>query len=112
MRDAIGQALIRLDVDEAIAGAVRLFESDDAQLRNLGVDVLRHKGDRSIPFLRKAIADGDRDMRKFVLDVLSGIQSQGTADIYASHFPMRIQTWSSGGRESWKVRAGGVPQPH
>jgi HEAT repeat protein len=84
VRDAIGQALIRLDADEAIEGAVRLFESDDAQLRNLGVDVLRHKGDRSIPFLRKAMRDGDRDMRKFVLDVLSGIQARGTADIYAA----------------------------
>ena len=84
VRDAIGQALIRLDVDEAIEGAVRLFESDDAQLRNLGVDVLRHKGGRSIPFLRKAMHDGDRDMRKFVLDVLSAIQAKGTADIYAA----------------------------
>ena len=84
VRDAIGQALIRLDVDEAIEGAVRLFESDDAQLRNLGVEVLRHKGDRFDSLSRKAMQDGDRDMRKFVLDVLSGIQAQGTADIYAA----------------------------
>jgi HEAT repeat protein len=84
VRDAIGQALIRLDAAEAIAGAVGLLGSDDAQLRNLGVDVLRHKGERTIPFLKKAMQEGDRDMRKFVLDALSGLPVKGTAEIYAA----------------------------
>jgi HEAT repeat protein len=84
VRDAICQALIRLDFDASIEGAVKLFASEDAQLRNLGVDVLRHKGERSIPFLQKALQQGDQDMRKFVLDVLSGIQAGGTSEIYAA----------------------------
>jgi hypothetical protein len=84
VRDAICQALIRLDGDEAIQGAIGLFASDDAQIRNLGVEVLRHKGDRSIPFLKKAMQEGDQDMRKFVLDALSGVQASGTADLYAA----------------------------
>ena len=84
VRDAICQALIRLDFDASIEGAVQLFASEDAQLRNLGVEVLRHKGERSIPFLKKELEQGDQDMRKFVLDVLSGIQAGGTSEIYAA----------------------------
>src|ERR1017187_9208444 len=50
VRDAIFLALTRIDADAAIEGSLRLLESDDPQIRNQAVDVLRHKGPRSIPF--------------------------------------------------------------
>jgi hypothetical protein len=84
VRDAISQALTRIDTDDAIAGTIPLFESDDPQIRNLAVSVLRHKGERSVPFLKKAMREGDRDTRKFVLDALSGIPVSGVAEIYAA----------------------------
>jgi HEAT repeat protein len=84
VRDAIFQALIRIDADAAIEGCIRLLESEDPQIRNQAVDVLRHKGARSIPFLNAVTRDGDKDMRKLVLDVLSGIQAGGTEEIYAA----------------------------
>ncbi len=64
--------------------AFSLLGSEDPQIRNQAVDVLRHKGARSIPFLNTVMRDGDKDIRKLVLDVLSGSQSRDTGDIYAA----------------------------
>jgi HEAT repeat protein len=84
VRDAIFQALIRIDGDAAIEGSILLFGSEDPQIRNQAVDVLRRKGVRSIPFLNTVMRDGDKDMRKLVLDVLTGIQSSNAREIYAA----------------------------
>ena len=84
VRDAIFQALIRIDADAAIEGSIRLLGSEDPQIRNQAVDVLRRKGARSIPFLNTVMRDGDKDMRKLVLDVLSGIQAGDAGEIYAA----------------------------
>ncbi len=82
VRGAIFQALIRIDADAAIEGTIGLLESDDPQIRNQAVDVLRHKGAGAFPFLQTAMRDGDKDLRKLVLDVLSGVQSSGAETIY------------------------------
>jgi len=82
VRDAIFQALIRIDGDAPIHAAIRLLESDDPQIRNQAVDVLRHKGDRSMPFLETAMRDGDKDLRKLVLDVLSCVRTGAADGIY------------------------------
>lgn len=84
VRDAIFQALIRIDADAAIEGSILLFGSEDPQIRNQAVDVLRRKGTRSIPFLNTVMQDGDKDMRKLVLDALSGVQSGEAREIYAA----------------------------
>ena len=62
VRDAIFQALIRIDADAAIEGSIRLLGSEDPQIRNQAVDVLRRKGARSIPFLNTVMRDGDKDL--------------------------------------------------
>ena len=84
VRDAIFQALIRIDADAAIEGSILLFDSDDPQIRNQAVDVLRHKGAQSIPFLNGVMRGDDKDKRKLVLDVLSEIQVSGAGEIYAA----------------------------
>jgi HEAT repeat protein len=84
VRDAIFQALIRIDGDAAIEGSVRLLASEDSQIRNQAVDVLRRKGARAIPFLQTVMGGGDKDVRKLVLDILSGGQAAGTREIYAA----------------------------
>jgi HEAT repeat protein len=84
VRDAIFQALIRIDADAAIEGSILLLASEDPQIRNQAVDVLRRKGARTIPFLNTVMRDGDRDMRKLILDVLSGSQAIGAREIYAA----------------------------
>jgi HEAT repeat protein len=82
VRDAIFQALIRIDTDASIEGPIRLLASEDPQIRNQAVDVLRHKGARSVPFLDVAMRNGGKDLRKLVLDVLSGVQASGVEAIY------------------------------
>ena len=84
VRDAIFQALIRIDADAAIEGSLGLLESEDPQIRNQAVDVLRHKGAASIPFLNTVMRDGDKDLRKLVLDVLSGVHASHADGIYAA----------------------------
>lgn len=82
VRDAIFQALTRIEADTAIEGSSRLLSSDDPQIRNQAVEVLRSKGQASIPFLKTLMQDGDKDIRKLVLDVLSGVQLNGAQAIY------------------------------
>jgi HEAT repeat protein len=84
VRDVIFQALIRIDSDAAIEGSIRLLGSEDPQIRNQAVDVLRNKGARSVPFLKTAMHIGDKNIRKLVLDVLSGIRAGGTEEIYSA----------------------------
>lgn len=84
VRDAIFQALIRIEADAAIEGVIRLLESDDPQVRNQAVDVLRRKGTASIPFLRAVMRDGDKDLRKLVLDVLATVHGGDAQEIYAT----------------------------
>jgi HEAT repeat protein len=82
VRDAIFQALIRTDGDEAIEGSVHLFSSEDAQIRNLAVGVLQHKGGLSVPFLKTAMREGNEHIRKLVVDALGGIPAEVARDIY------------------------------
>jgi len=84
VRDIIFQALIRIDGDAAIEGCIRLFASDQPQLRNQAVDALRHKGEPAVPFLNSVMHNGDRDTRKLVLDTLKGKRLNGTDAIYAA----------------------------
>jgi HEAT repeat protein len=84
VRDAIFQALIRIDADQAIEGSIQLLGSQDAQIRNQAVDVLQRKGARSIPFLSGLMRSGDKHMRKLVLDVLGGMQADDAGEIYAA----------------------------
>jgi len=58
--------------------------NEDPQIRNQAVDVLRNKGSQSIHFLNSAMRDGDKNIRKLVLDVLSGIRAGGTEEIYSA----------------------------
>jgi len=80
--DAIFQALIKIEGDASIEGSIGLLESDHPQIRNRAVDVLRHKGAAAVPFLKTAMRDGDKDVRKLVLDVLIGFQIGGVEQIY------------------------------
>ena len=82
VRISIFRVLKRIDSDAAIEASIRLLGSDDPEMRNQAVEVLRHKGARSIPFLIPVMQDGDKDLRKFVLDALNGLQGDGADVIY------------------------------
>ena len=82
VRDAIFLALTRIDAEAATEASIGLLASDDPQIRNQAVEVLRHKGAAAIPFLASVMRQGDKDLRKLVLDVLSGVQTKGADAIY------------------------------
>src|SRR5450755_1655286 len=82
VRDSIFQAMIRIDADAAIEGSIGLLASEDPQIRNQAVEVLRTKGAAAIPFLTTVMRDGDKDLRKLVLDVLIGVPIEGAEAIY------------------------------
>jgi HEAT repeat protein len=82
VREAIFQALTRIHADAAIEGSIGLLESEDPQIRNQAVEVLRSKGDAAVPLLSAVMRQGDKDLRKLVLDVLSGVQVSGAEAIY------------------------------
>jgi HEAT repeat protein len=84
VRDAIFQSLMRIDGAASIEGAISLLASDHPQVRNQAVDVLRHKGEAAVPFLKIAIREGNKHVRKMVLDVLIGFRATGVEDIYAA----------------------------
>ncbi len=80
VRDAIFQALTRIDAEAAIEGCISLFGSDDPQIRNQAVEILRSKGDAAIPTLSTVMREGDKDLRKLVLDVLVEDSSRAGAE--------------------------------
>ena len=82
VRISIFKALKLIDSDAVIEASTRLLGSDDAEMRNQAVEVLRRKGARSIPFLIPVMRDGDKDLRKLVLDSLNGLQGSGSDVIY------------------------------
>jgi len=49
----------------------------------LAVTLLHRRGNQSIPFLKQAMQEGDRDTRKFVLDAVRGMPYSCAEDIYA-----------------------------
>jgi HEAT repeat protein len=82
VRISIFRALKRIESDAVIEASIRLLGSDDAEMRNQAVEVLRCKGARSIPFLIPVMRDGDKDLRKLALDSLNGLQGSGSDVIY------------------------------
>jgi HEAT repeat protein len=82
VRDAIFQALMRIDADAAIEGSIRLLESDDPQIRNQAVEILQRKGAAAIPFLNTVMREGDNDLRKLVLDIVGCQEANGTAAVF------------------------------
>lgn len=82
VHDAIFQALTRIDAEAAIKGCAGLLANEDPEIRNRAVEALRSKGEASVPFLNAVMQAGDKDLRKLVLDVLSGVQAPSADDIY------------------------------
>jgi HEAT repeat protein len=82
VREAIFGALLQIEHDGVIAGALSLLDSDDSYLRNQAVELLRAKGPMAVPYLDRAFRDGNSDRRKFVIDILARLGDSGTFVIY------------------------------
>ncbi|HZU26944.1 MAG TPA: HEAT repeat domain-containing protein [Bryobacteraceae bacterium] len=71
VKEAIFAALLQIEDDGVVEGAVGLLDSEDSFLRNQAVELLRTLGSRTIPYLEAAFREGGPDRRKFVIDVVS-----------------------------------------
>jgi len=76
VRDAIFTALARMTHATVVDHAVQLLESDDAFLRNEAVTLLRTRGQDAIERLIETFRQTDADVRKFLLDAVSGMPGQ------------------------------------
>ena len=83
VREAIFAALLQIEDDAVIEGAVDLLDSHDSFLRNQAVELLQAVGSKALPYLRRAFQEGDRDRRKFVIDVIARLADPASRELYA-----------------------------
>jgi HEAT repeat protein len=80
--EAIFAALLQIEDDAVIEGALNLLDSDDSFLRNQAVALLQALGSKALPCLDRAFSEGDRDRRKFVVDVIARLADPALFDLY------------------------------
>ncbi len=83
VREAIFAALLQIDDEAVIEGALRLLDSHDSFLRNQAVELLQSLGNKALPYLSRAFHEGDRDRRKFVMDIVARLAAPAAYDLYA-----------------------------
>ena len=81
-REAMFAALIQIEDDSVIEGAIGLLDSEDAFLRNQSIVILRSRASHAVPYLERAFRGGKKDRRKFVLDVLTCLGDTDASAIY------------------------------
>ena len=57
---------------------IPLLYSDDAFIRNAGIDILSYQGEQAIIGLQRLLHSSDKDVRKFALDTIFQINNQYT----------------------------------
>lgn len=84
VREAIFSALLQIEDDTVIEGALTLLDQEDAFLRNQAVELMRALGSRTIPHLVGAFRAGGPDRRKFVIDIISRLADPSADELYRS----------------------------
>ncbi|MBI5042739.1 MAG: HEAT repeat domain-containing protein [Nitrospirae bacterium] len=82
VRKTVVSALLNFEPNDKIfIGLISSLRSgDNAGLRNAAVEVLTKLGALSVPFLIDAFKDNDRDVRKFIADILGDINDKRAAN--------------------------------
>lgn len=75
VQEAADLALRQIGGVEAVQGLCKLLRVDDAQVRNLAMDILREIGDHDIGTLFKLLNDTDPDIRIFASDILGSTRN-------------------------------------
>jgi len=82
VKEAIFAALLQIDDDAVIEGALGLLDSEDSYLRNQAVELLRALGSKTVPYLDRAFRAGPPDRRKFVIDVIARLAEPASVGLY------------------------------
>jgi len=74
VRDAIFNTLTRIGGSAVVDGVVPFLRSDDAELRNCAIDVLKNLPDATAGGIEALIHDADPDVRIFAINVLESLR--------------------------------------
>ncbi|SHF82000.1 HEAT repeat-containing protein [Caldanaerobius fijiensis DSM 17918] len=70
VQEAIVSSLIKIGNEDVAEAVAELLESDDAYLRNVGVEVLATIGNSALEVLEKMIMHSDKDVRQQVVNAI------------------------------------------
>jgi HEAT repeat protein len=82
VKERIFHALAAIHDEAVMLAAIALIEADDAFVRNEAVRLLGTFGDAAMPALTEAVESKDTDVRKFLLDAISTINTNLKENIY------------------------------
>jgi HEAT repeat protein len=83
VKEAIVNSLKTFKDIDLVSNVVSLLRSDDAFIRNAGIDIISSQGDNAIEPIRKLLNDDDKDVRKFALDIIIHLKNGYAADLVA-----------------------------
>lgn len=83
VREVIVNSLKTMHGIELVEKVIPLLRSDDAFIRNASIDILSVEGETASESIRKLLADTDKDVRKFAIDVLFLLNSPYSAEMIA-----------------------------
>ncbi|MCR4399277.1 MAG: HEAT repeat domain-containing protein [Syntrophomonadaceae bacterium] len=81
VREAIVGSLRLMPGPAVVNAVVPLLRSQDAFVRNAGIDLLAHQGPDSLPALAVMLHDADKDVRKMALDALFLLEMEGAVPV-------------------------------
>jgi HEAT repeat protein len=74
VREAVFTSLLRIGTEEVCESVAELLRSDDAELRNGAIDVLKNLADKAAPWIERLMTDPDPDVRIFAVNVMSSLR--------------------------------------
>jgi HEAT repeat protein len=83
VREAIVNSLKTMNGIDLLDKVIPLLRSDDAFIRNAGIDILSVQGEKAIEPIRILLSDPDKDVRKFALDAVMQLKNSYGADLIA-----------------------------
>lgn len=83
VREVIVNCLKSFKGREIVEKIIPLLSSEDAFIRNSGIEILSLQGEIATEFMRKLLGDPDKDIRKFALDILFQLKTLHTTELLA-----------------------------
>jgi HEAT repeat protein len=112
-KEAVAVFLAAPDAVQFIEGVFSLIRcADNAGLRNSAAEVLEKFGSDALPFLHVRLDDVDRDVRKFVIDILGGIGAAASTSYLVTALTDRDPNVRSAAAESLGKIASAVAVDH
>jgi CheY-like chemotaxis protein len=83
VQEVITNALKSMKAADLAEKVIPLLYSDDAFIRNAGIDILTYQGEQAVIGLQRLLHNNDKDVRKFALDIIFQINNRYTPGMVA-----------------------------